>query len=210
MSQTLTLYPVTAFTFTTKEAQPEEDPSVAARLQRLQNNYEDLGMRRTVEAVLVVHEHGHPHVLMLQIANAFFKLPGDYLKPGEDEVEGMKARLDERLGPVESDPNSFGPNGEGRNKDDGDWEIQDCLAQWWRPNFETFMYPYAPPHVTKPKECKKLFLVTIPPTKVLAVPKNMKLLAVPLFELYDNSQRYGPQLAAIPHLLSRYNFIYSD
>lgn len=65
--------------------------------------------------------------------------PGDYLKPGEDEVEGIKARLDERLGPVESDPNSFGPNGEGRNKDDGEWEIQDCIAQWWRPNFETFM-----------------------------------------------------------------------
>lgn len=38
------------------------------------------------------------------------------------------------------------------------------------------------------------------------MPKNMKLLAVPLFELYDNSQRYGPQLSAIPHLLSRYNF----
>lgn len=36
----------------------------------------------------------------------------------------------------------------------------------------------------------------------------MKLLAIPLFELYDNSVRYGPQLAAIPHLLSRYNFIY--
>jgi cleavage and polyadenylation specificity factor subunit 5 len=34
----------------------------------------------------------------------------------------------------------------------------------------------------------------------------MKLLAVPLFELYDNVQRYGPQLSAIPHLLSRYNF----
>lgn len=71
---TLTLHPLSAFTFTTKEPQPEEDPSVAARLQRLQNNYEDLGMRRTVEAILVVHEHGHPHVLMLQIANAFFKL----------------------------------------------------------------------------------------------------------------------------------------
>ena len=58
----------------TKEAQPEEDPSVTARLQRLQNNYEDFGMRRTVEGVLVVHDHGHPHILMLQIANAFFKL----------------------------------------------------------------------------------------------------------------------------------------
>ena len=38
----------------------------------------------------------------------------------------------------------------------------------------------------------------------------MKLLAVPLFELYDNSARYGPQLAAIPHLLSRYNFEFVD
>jgi len=47
-------------------------------------------------------------------------------------------------------------------------------------------------------------------TEVLSVPKNMKLLAVPLFELYDNSQRYGPQLSAIPHLLSRYNFEFVD
>ena len=47
-------------------------------------------------------------------------------------------------------------------------------------------------------------------TEVLCVPKNMKIIAVSLFELYDNSQRYGPQLAAIPHLLSRYNFEYVD
>ena len=46
--------------------------------------------------------------------------------------------------------------------------------------------------------------------EVLSVPKNMKLLAVPLFELYDNTGRYGPQLSAIPHLLSRYNFEFVD
>ena len=46
--------------------------------------------------------------------------------------------------------------------------------------------------------------------EVLSVPKNMKLLAVPLFELYDNTARYGPQLSAIPHLLSRYNFEFVD
>ncbi|KAF8699542.1 Cleavage and polyadenylation specific factor 5, partial [Rhizoctonia solani] len=207
----------------TKEAQPEEDPSVSARLQRLQNNYEDFGMRRTVEGILVVHDHGHPHILMLQIANAFFKLPGDYLKPGEDETEGLKARLDERLAPLPGSAQHLGQ--------DGDWEIGDCLAQWWRPNFETFMYPFIPAHVTKPKECKKLFLVQMPErsilsffytyvaepmslyffsslpfpdsvlyypiqtipetrsTEVLAVPKNMKLLAIPLFELYDNAAR---------------------
>ncbi len=38
----------------------------------------------------------------------------------------------------------------------------------------------------------------------------MKLLAVPLFELYDNTARYGPQLSAIPHILSRYNFEFVD
>lgn len=46
--------------------------------------------------------------------------------------------------------------------------------------------------------------------EVLSVPKNMKLLAVPLFELYDNTGRYGPQLSAIPHLLSRYRFEFMD
>lgn len=38
------------------------------------------------------------------------------------------------------------------------------------------------------------------------MPKNMKLLAVPLFELYDNSGRYGPQLSALPHYLSRFRW----
>ncbi|KAL5638830.1 hypothetical protein ACGC1H_003254 [Rhizoctonia solani] len=107
--------------------------------------------------------------------------PGDYLKPGEDESEGLKARLDERLAPLPGSAQHLGH--------DGDWEIGDCLAQWWRPNFETFMYPFIPAHVTKPKECKKLFLVQMPERKVLAVPKNMKLLAIPLFELYDNAAR---------------------
>ncbi|KAJ7675473.1 Cleavage/polyadenylation specificity factor subunit 5 [Mycena rosella] len=202
MSNTIALYPLSNFTFSTKEAQPEEDPSVSARLQRLQNNYEDFGMRRTVEGILVVHDHGHPHILMLQIANAFFKLPGDYLLPGEDEISGLKKRLDDRLAPPAS-------SGLPSNVTDGaEWEIGDCLAQWWRPNFETFMYPFVPAHITKPKECKKLFVVQMPEKKVLAVPKNMKLLAIPLFELYDNAARYGPQLSAIPHLLSRYSFIY--
>ncbi|KAF3932849.1 hypothetical protein ABW19_dt0209620 [Dactylella cylindrospora] len=200
--KTIRLYPLSNYTFGTKENQPEEDPSVLARLQRLQEHYEKYGMRRTCEGILVCHEHCHPHILMLQIANAFFKLPGDYLQPEEDEISGFKARLNERLAPV---GNQF--SGEGVN---GEWEIGDTLAQWWRPNFETFMYPFIPAHVTRPKEVKKLYFIHLPRSKVLSVPKNMKLLAVPLFELYDNTARYGPQLSAIPHLLSRYNFEFVD
>ena len=100
--------------------------------------------------------------------------PGDYLKPGEDEIDGLKRRLDERLAPPSESRQFNSTHGV-----DNDWEIGDCLAQWWRPNFETFMvrptclwlcitanlheqYPFVPAHITKPKECKKLFLVQMP------------------------------------------------
>ena len=144
--------------------------------------------------------------------------PGDYLRAEDDEIEGFKARLNERLAPVGTQFTGEGVNDE--------WQIADTLAQWWRPNFETFMYPFIPAHVTRPKECKKLYFIQLPRSsmfaqnttgyhtnrriEVLSVPKNMKLLAVPLFELYDNTGRYGPQLSAIPHLLSRYNFEFID
>jgi Nucleotide hydrolase len=64
--------------------------------------------------------------------------PGDYLKPGEDEIEGLKKRLDDRLAPPSNSSQFDGTHGI-----DNDWEIGDCLAQWWRPNFETFMVSFA-------------------------------------------------------------------
>lgn len=36
------------------------------------------------------------------------------------------------------------------------------MAQWWRPNFETYMYPFIPAHISRPKECKKLYLIQLP------------------------------------------------
>lgn len=45
-----------------------------------------------------VHEHGLPHVLLLQLGTTFFKLPGGELNTGEDEIEGLKRLLSETLG----------------------------------------------------------------------------------------------------------------
>lgn len=69
----------------------------------------------------------------MYLSLTFTLSPGDYLQPGEDEITGLKKRLDDRLAP--DGPQSVPVGGEA----DGDWEIGDCLAQWWRPNFETFM-----------------------------------------------------------------------
>nr|CAD7423289.1 unnamed protein product [Timema monikensis] len=39
---------------------------------------------------------------------------------------------------------------------------------------------------------------------LFAVPKNYKLVAAPLFELYDNAQGYGPIISSLPQALCRY------
>nr|CAD7199720.1 unnamed protein product [Timema douglasi] len=256
-------YPLTNYTFGTKEPLFEKDPSVPARFQRMRDEFEKIGMRRSVEGVLLVHEHGLPHVLLLQLGTTFFKLPGGELNPGEDEVEGLKRLLTEELGRLnleEVNPHLRGGKVEnhlgGKNqftqarfepryphpqqssstrlernvervcvlagdcavccyvaclqtlgRQDGvkqEWIIEDTIGNWWRPNFEPPQYPYVPPHITKPKEHKRLFLVQLAEKALFAVPKNYKLVAAPLFELYDNAQGYGPIISSLPQALCRY------
>uniref|UniRef100_A0A674NXR1 Cleavage and polyadenylation specificity factor subunit 5 n=1 Tax=Takifugu rubripes TaxID=31033 RepID=A0A674NXR1_TAKRU len=180
LERTINLYPLTNYTFGTKEPLYEKDSSVAARFQRMREEFDKMGMRRTVEGVLIVHEHRLPHVLLLQLGTTFFKLPGGELNPGEDEVEGLKRLMTEILG-----------------RQDGvkqDWVIDDCIGNWWRPNFE-------PPQVRQ-QICNLSF--NLPNfTALFAVPKNYKLVAAPLFELYDNAPGYGPIISSLPQLLSR-------
>lgn len=192
--RTAVLYPLTNYTFGTKEPLFEKDKSVIARFQRMREEFPKLGTRRSVEGVLIVHEHGLPHVLLLQLGTTFFKLPGGELNTGEDEVEGLKRLMTEILG-----------------RQDGvqqDWMVEDVIANWYRPNFEPPQYPYIPAHITKPKEHKRLYFVQLAEKALFAVPRNYKLVAAPLFELYDNSPGYGPVISSLPQLLSRFNFIY--
>ncbi|XP_001944073.2 cleavage and polyadenylation specificity factor subunit 5 isoform X1 [Acyrthosiphon pisum] len=194
LNRHINLYPLSNYKFGTKEPLFEKDPSVPARFQRMRDEFEKIGMRRSVEGVLIVHKHGLPHVLLLQLGTTFFKLPGGELNPAEDEVEGLKRLLTETLG-----------------RQDGvqpEWTVEDTIGNWWRPNFEPPTYPYIPPHITKPKEHKRLFLVQLPDKALFAVPKNYKLVAAPLFELFDNAQGYGSIISSLPQALGRFNFIY--
>ena len=124
----------------------------------------------------------------------FLAVPGGELNAGEDEIDGLKRILSETLGRTDGHPQ--------------EWTVEDLIGTWWRPNFEPAQYPYIPPHITKPKEQKKLFLVQLPEKAFFAVPRNYKLVAAPLFELYDNAQGYGPIISTLPQTLGRFNFIY--
>lgn len=67
----------------------------------------------------------------------FFKLPSGEVGPGESETEGVQRIVNETLG-KEDTPIST-------------WVVEDIVANWWRPNFESPQYPYIPAHCTHPK-----------------------------------------------------------
>lgn len=74
MGPMVTLYPLSCIKKRTKGKQWEKDRSVASRFQRQEALFYTEGVRRTVDAILLVHDHGHPHILMLHIEHKFWKL----------------------------------------------------------------------------------------------------------------------------------------
>lgn len=65
-----------------------------------QKRFEERGMRRSVAAVLLVHDHEFPHVLLLQQKGGGYSLPGGRLRPGESEEDGLRRKLHAKLSPV--------------------------------------------------------------------------------------------------------------
>jgi cleavage and polyadenylation specificity factor subunit 5 len=133
--------------------------------------------------------HGCAHVLLLEHGNEL-RLPGGRLRAGEAEADGLRRKLQSKLGASQ-------PELAVR------WDISELLAAFHRPHFTEHLYPFQPPHVTRLKEVHRLFAVQLPEHATFAVPKPSRLVAVPLFELHDNAARYGPVLASVPALLSR-------
>ncbi|PVV00828.1 hypothetical protein BB560_004774 [Smittium megazygosporum] len=232
------VYPLENYTISVKSAQYDEETSMQAKMKALQQYYEVNGTRISVEGILIVKERGFPHVLLLHVANAFFRLPGGSVsedevvnKYGENGTSGEET-LESGSGMGESSGFNLG-YGHGPNElekmvlrkslnkhlaalrsddmdetevMDMDWQIGEQVATWYRPHFEQYMYPYLPAHISSPKEIRKFFVVQLPEQRKLVVPKNMNLVAVPLFELYENSSKYGAQYASLPQILSRFDF----
>uniref|UniRef100_K3YLI3 Uncharacterized protein n=1 Tax=Setaria italica TaxID=4555 RepID=K3YLI3_SETIT len=94
-----------------------------------------------------------PLVLLLQVLNSSFVLPGGRLRTGEEDVQGLKRKLSSKLSIVD--------DGQADAEDEDDWQF--------------------------------------------VVPRNMKLLAVPLSQIHNNAQVYGPVIAGIPNLLSKFS-----
>lgn len=191
------------------------------------------GCRRSAYAALVVSSHKHPHILVLQSSSGAFRLPGGRLRPGEEEADGLKRQLQSLLAPAGALLADWEVGellgtwrGPGLTKlrpavreaapcDRCRWAVCESAAMSFlrhrfRPDYTSDLYPYVPPHVTRPKECLRIYLVHLPDRFLFEIPRNLKLMAVPLFELNDNRDRYGAVIAALPEQLSRFAFHYAQ
>ncbi|GAB2291855.1 Pre-mRNA cleavage factor Im 25 kDa subunit 1 [Dionaea muscipula] len=192
-SHVVNLYPLSCYYFGSRDPIRSKNETLSERILRLKSNYETRGLRTCVEAVILVELLKHPHLLLLQVRNSIFKLPGGRLRPGESDVDGLRRKLSSKLS-AEGDSTAT------------EWEVGECIGRWWRADFETLFYPYLPPSIKKPKECIKLFLVKLRANQKFIVPKNMKLIAVPLSQIHENHKSYGSIIAGIPQLLSKFTF----
>lgn len=158
-----------------------------------------------------------------------YRLPGGRCRRGETEEACLHRKLGRQLlnepklppGPVLGSSSSgaaggdatdtivdVGSGGGGAHTSEAAnyFRIGDVLSKWYRPHFSPLLYPYVPPHIptTNVKEVRSIFLVHLEPTVYFHLYReDTELVAVPLFELYENTGKYGPILASLPVLLSR-------
>lgn len=198
----LSLYPMANYQLRDRPATAGGKVVLSAKAQeiRLRKRHASEGLQRHVGAVILVHRHRHPHLLLRQCESGW-RLPGGRLRPGEGEVAGLKRQLAKKLAATVD--NTVPPRAVA-------WEVTELLSKWWRPSFEPCVFPYLPAHVTKPKECVKLFVVKLPERCSIWPKVSSPVRAVPLMDVYGNEATYGPIIASIPHLLSRYEWNVSD
>ncbi|ELP92125.1 Cleavage and polyadenylation specificity factor subunit, putative [Entamoeba invadens IP1] len=150
--------------------------------------------RVCVYGVILVNNMGFPCLLTLQpskgsTATAESQLIGGKLKVGEDDpVEGLKRKMRDKL-----------------NLEYGiHYDIGELLGVFYRINYDKYLYPYIPPHVTLPKEIIKVYMIHMKESCKFGVLDSVSLNSLPLYDLLNNTDLFDVVLCNIPTLISRY------
>lgn len=194
----------------------------------------------SVEGILLVHLHRHPHVILMKQANqrardadglravppsntnaeVTYRLPGGRCRRGESEESCLLRKLGRHLlnepkmptGAAEAASAAASDTvvdvtlTHNTSKAGSFFRVGEVMATWYRSHFTPHMYPYVPAHIASGsvREVRTLFLVHMEPTVYFNVVQDgVELVAAPLFDLYENTSKYGPIVASLPVLLSR-------
>ena len=152
------------------------------------------GMRRTARAVFITHSNGVPHLIVFKqpTADGFAQfLPGGKLIEGESEREGLSRHLRSLIM-------------KDKSSDSCEWKVGEVISKFYRPEFDERVFPFLPPHVTRPKEEITLLQVVLPPRCVFALREGVTVTAIPVFEILKSPDTFPSLIAALPQLISRF------
>ncbi|KAK7201156.1 Nucleotide hydrolase [Novymonas esmeraldas] len=210
------------------------------KLLSLKTRCEEEPCVRSVEGVLLVHLHRHPHIVVMKQTNmrtrdadgmrtvppsntnaeVAYRLPGGRCRRGEAEESCLLRKLGRHLLNEAKAPAAAAAAANAGSSDTvvdvgmshntskagSCFRVGEVLATWYRPHFTPHMYPYVPAHIAanSVRELRTIFLVHLEPTVYFnMVQDGVQLVAAPLFDLYENTSKYGPIVASLPVLLSR-------
>jgi cleavage and polyadenylation specificity factor subunit 5 len=158
------------------------------------------GMRRTVRAVFLTHKDGVPHFVILQQQTQAGRVPflfGGKLQDGESEKGGLIRQL-------------RGFIMKAKSNDSCEWKVGEVISKYYRPEFDERIYPFIPPHVTRPKEEITLIQVVLPPKCVFALREGVSMSAVSVADILRSPQSFSPMISSLPSLIARfslYNYV---
>jgi cleavage and polyadenylation specificity factor subunit 5 len=197
-ARTIHVYPVTNYSFGSKAAREEKDATVAEAMVRHKATYQKEGMRRTVCA----GARGEPARTPARVASAHeqgsVQAPRGPIEKGRGGDRWLKAQVTQQ---TVSRGTEAASEGVGRRR------VRRAVVP---AEPRAVLLPVPPRALHAAERVRRGLRIRAPTKCVFAVPKNTKLLAVPLFELYGNEQRYGALIASVPHLVSRYNLQLED
>jgi len=90
--------------------------------------------------------------------------------------------------------------------DEGLWSVGAMLSQYWRPEFDSNIFPYLPSHVSRPKECLKIIRVCLPPRCVIKTFSGTTMEFVAVSDILSGgSDEFDEIIRSIPSLMSRFS-----
>ncbi|CDU16072.1 hypothetical protein YYC_02310 [Plasmodium yoelii 17X] len=170
------------------------------------SSYNKSGIRNTVIAILLCHRHEYPHLLLLQnlLTQEYYFLGGKY-NSWEKPRDVLKKKLQKYINKIQDihfSVNKLNINdhtGNIKNKDEM-FDIGEFLGEWWRTQYDSIYLSYLPAHITRPKECARLYQVTISDKCIFHLPPGFTLKAIPLFDLNN----CGIAISGLSSILSRF------
>lgn len=174
------------------DEEEEEKPHVD-RMEKIKEQFSVEGTVKSVRCIILVHEHNIPNILLLRNTKTKkTSMPGGKVKVGEDDETAIRRILNKKFAI------------------DGEFDIGDHVATWYRPQFTEYLYPYLPAHITTAKEIEKWYVVMLPEKAALRVQSKHEPFALPFIQIHNNVEYEEQTILYIPAIMSKYDFVFAE